>query len=103
MTDRNGNGQRMDCHVDRIEFSGDRGDAEGAETLVLRISGMGCVNCANRVHNALITQRGVLEVTVNHETGSARLVFDPDRFSTLAIVRAVAGAGDERHNYRIIA
>lgn len=91
-----------DCRVDRIEFPRDE-QVEGVEAMVLRISGMGCVNCANRVHNVLAVQDGVVEVVVDHTVGAARLLFDPERMDIRALVRAVTAAGDERHRYQVIA
>lgn len=96
------NEHRSDCRVDRLEFPKNRVPMEGAETLVVRISGMGCVHCANRVHNALARQSGVLDVVVDHSAAAARLVFDPERMDIRAIVRAVASAGDDRHAYRVL-
>ena len=69
----------------------------------LLISGMGCQNCANRVHNSVLRQSGVFDVKVILESRLARIVFDPSKITTDALVDAVSAAGnDGHHNYSAV-
>lgn len=68
---------------------------------LLAVTGMGCPNCATRVHNSLIALQGVTNVLVNHITGSAQVTFNPDLIAFPALIEAVSQAGnDGRHAYR---
>lgn len=60
---------------------------------------MGCINCANRVHNGLIDHPGVVKAEVNHVTGEAEVTYIPTKASVPQLIAMVAGAGDHRHTY----
>ena len=66
---------------------------ERTDTVLLGVMGMGCVNCANRVHNALVRLPGVLSARVDLGAGAARIRYDPDRADLAAMLGAVAEAG----------
>lgn len=95
--------QRHDCHVKRDENHIDREDLEGAGYVVLAIAGMGCPNCANRVHNALVRQPGVLKAEVSLEDALATVALEPARRDVEALLEAVATADPSgRHHYRAV-
>ncbi len=61
-----------------------------------RIGGMHCGACVNRVVKALREVPGVEEVTVDLETGEARIVVAPGQTVTeTALAQAVMAAGYE--------
>lgn len=62
------------------------------ETTV-RIEGMSCGHCVDRVERSLRALEGVAEVRVSLEGGTATVQHDPARVSAEALVQAVAGAG----------
>ncbi len=74
-------------------------DTEHAQAITLHVSGMGCVNCANRVHNRLIDHPGVVKAEVNHVTGEAEVTYILTKASVPQLIAMVAGAGDRRHTY----
>ena len=88
------------CHV--ILFNKDvvLEDTEHAQAITLHVTGMGCVNCANRVHNRLIDHPAVVKAEVSHVTGKAEVTFIPTKASVPQLIAMVAGAGDHRHTYR---
>jgi Cd2+/Zn2+-exporting ATPase len=88
------------CHVDSIEKTPSAEEREAVQTILLAIRGMGCPNCAARVHNSLLSLNGVVDAHVDHTTGMAEVDFNPNLTSLPALVNAVAQAGgDGRHAY----
>lgn len=88
------------CHVDMIEkpFEGDI--PEGIAQTQLLVSGMGCQNCAARIHNALIQLEGVFQADIDLPTGMARVFFDKNIVDMDALVQAVFQMGIlSNHNY----
>lgn len=69
----------------------------------LAVTGMGCPNCAARVHNSLIALHGVTSVQVDHIAGTAQVTFNPDLVAFPELLVAVAQAGnDGRHAYQAV-
>jgi copper chaperone CopZ len=66
------------CHVEPRERKFATAEYQKTDVALLAVSGMGCPTCAARVRNGLISLYGVTDVTVNHITGWARIVFNPD-------------------------
>ena len=88
------------CHVDPVEKPLDREAIQSAVVAYLQVTGMGCPNCAMRVHNGLLGLEGVLAAEVALEHGLAAAAFDPERVNVEGLIQAVAGAGnDGRHHY----
>lgn len=88
------------CNVPRLEpaDSGHRDSRRAGVRLFIR--GMGCVNCANRVHNALITMDGVGAAEIDHRTGQGTVYFDADRVTPDALLGRVREAGEASgHRY----
>lgn len=71
-----------------------------SESILLRIGGMNCGNCANRVRNALLNTYGVTFVTIDQPQGMGEVQFNPALTSPNALIAAVASAGNDGfHNY----
>lgn len=77
------------CNVPRLEPDEAPGDESLRGGLRLAISGMGCVNCANRIHNALITMEGVGQAHIDHRTGQGAVYYNPDRLSADNIIAGI--------------
>jgi copper chaperone CopZ len=74
---------------------------QNAQQLTLAVSGMGCPNCATRVHNKLVSLEGVYGVDVYLHMALAVVIFDKDKLSPSQLITAVSQAGnDGRHDYR---
>lgn len=88
------------CHVEPIQKAITPEEQSHVEMVRLGIWGMGCSNCANRVRNSLLSVNGVVYADVDHNSGVARVAYNPDLASADALLRAVARAGnDGRHEY----
>jgi len=59
----------------------------------MKLSGMSCASCANRVEEALRSAPGVTEASVNFAAESALVRYDPERTTVEALERAVERAG----------
>ena len=88
------------CHVTLSNKEVLLEDTEQLRVITLHITGMGCINCANRVHNSLIDHPGVVRAEVNHVTGEAEVTYILTKASVPQLIAMVAGAGDHRHTYR---
>ena len=74
---------------------------QNAQQLTLVVSGMGCPNCATRVHNKLVSLEGVYGVDVYLHMALAVVIFDRNKLSASQLITAVSQAGnDGRHEYR---
>jgi copper chaperone CopZ len=91
------------CHVEGIDRQLERGELEDLTDTVLRVSGMGCVNCATRVRNALISKVGVVDARVDHVYGSALVRHNPEMVAAEDLPHLVESAGnDGRHHYAAV-
>lgn len=89
-----------DCHVDPVPHTADAHELEGADKVDLAIAGMGCVNCGNRIRNALLSHPGVLEVAVDVTSALARVWYLPGEVrlqEILAVIRVVGEATHHRY------
>ena len=87
-----------ECRVEALEVEDPPQSLEGAESLLLAVTGMGCPGCAVRVHNQLLRTDGVLAAELDHESVLVRVWHDPGRITPYALCRAVARAGDGTHH-----
>jgi copper chaperone CopZ len=88
------------CQLEPLVKELDPDEAARKGAAIFAVWGMGCPNCAIRVQNGLISTRGVLDAHVDHLTGMAWVVFNPDLVNTSTLIAAVASAGnDGRHEY----
>jgi copper chaperone CopZ len=91
----------MHCSVPAIEKPVDRAALHGSAVAVLRVTGMGCGNCANRVRNSLLGLPGVLAAQVELGGGLVRVNFTPNGTELQHLLDAVSDAGnDGHHEYR---
>ncbi|MBZ0280373.1 MAG: heavy-metal-associated domain-containing protein [Anaerolineae bacterium] len=91
------------CYVIPIEKSISPEEQETTSAISLTVKGMGCPNCAMRVHNGLLSLKGVIQAEVNHVTASANVVFNPNLLTIIDLAEAVANAGnDGRHRYQVV-
>jgi len=67
-------------------------EADGTK-VTLAVTGMTCGACSTKVTAALTETAGVNAVTVDHETGRARIAYDEGALDVDALIAAVAGAG----------
>lgn len=91
----------MHCQVEAIEKPVDRAALLNSAVAVLRVSGMGCGNCAHRVRNSLLLLPGVLAARVDLEEGLVRVNFASEQTELQQLLNAVADAGNgSHHEYR---
>src|SRR3990172_10717518 len=83
--------------VERLEPSREAADRATHEARLL-IEGMGCPNCAARVHNALLSLTGVGAADVWLEPPAAVVRYDPDRVTVSQMLLAVWNAGVASHH-----
>jgi len=89
------------CHVEPINKTASADQIRKADSALLAVSGMGCENCATRVHNSLLSLEGVYEADVYLNMAMAEVSFDSRKVSATMLVEAVSRAGnDGRHEYR---
>lgn len=55
----------------------------------LRIGGMTCVNCQNRIEQKLRSTAGVVKASVSYDMGTADVTYDPDLLSLRDIISAI--------------
>jgi Cd2+/Zn2+-exporting ATPase/Cu+-exporting ATPase len=90
------------CHVERLDKTPLPDELRETTAVALAVSGMGCPNCAMRVHNSLLGVHGVNRAKVDHANGVALVVFNPTLTDVPALGQAVVLAGgDGRHEYRV--
>lgn len=90
------------CHVTPYNKEVIIEPSEQVTSIMLHVTGMGCPNCANRVHNRLIDHPGVVKAEIDHETGIAVIIYLPDKVSVAHLVGLVGEAGDQRHTYSAV-
>jgi len=84
--------------VERLEPSREAADRATQEARLL-IEGMGCRNCAARVHNALVSLLGVGAADVWLDPPVAVVRYDPSRVPVTRMVSAVSDAGTASHHH----
>lgn len=100
----NGDGEREGsghCHVERLEKEVNSEALRSAQVSVLAVAGMGCPNCALRVHNSLLLVPGVYQVEVDLEPARAIVRWDPTVVQPDTLIEAVSRAAvGTHHDYR---
>lgn len=61
-----------------------------AQECTLKVDGMVCGACANRVQTVARRVDGVGEVVVSHERRSAHITYDPAKTNPVAIAKAIS-------------
>jgi integral membrane protein (TIGR01906 family) len=88
------------CHVEPVQKAATPAERQVEQRSVLSVWGMGCPNCAARVRNSLVSLHGVVDAAVDHEAGTAEVLYNPDLVGVPALIAAVSLAGnDGRHRY----
>ncbi len=91
----------MACSVRATDKPVDPAALHGSAVAVLRVTGMGCGNCANRVRNGLLALPGVLAAQVDLGEGLVRVNFRPNDTELQNLLEAVSDAAhDGQHQYR---
>jgi copper chaperone CopZ len=76
-------------------------DLEGAYTVRLALSGLRGVNCANRVHDALLSCPGVVDSKVDLDAAQADVRYLPEQIGPVGLKRVVSNAAKGTpHRYR---
>lgn len=65
------------------------------EQLELRVNGMTCTGCEQRIQRALGQVDGVVRSAADHRAARVKIVFDPMRTSAEAVRARIAQAGYE--------
>ncbi len=65
------------------------------EQVELRVNGMTCTGCEQRIERALAQVDGVVRSHADHRTAQVRVVFDPARTSAEAVHARIGQAGYE--------
>lgn len=88
------------CHVEPITKRPNLDELQSVQVAFLNVWGMGCLNCANRVRNSLMSLKGVVGARVDHTIGKAQVAYNPNMITSDDLIAAVARAGaDGRHEY----
>ncbi len=88
------------CHVGVFRKQVSEEERRIVMTAALEVSGMGCPNCATRVRNSLLYERGVVAADVDHQSGLALVRFNPQLVGVEQLLSAVEAAGNNgRHRY----
>lgn len=89
------------CHVDPIQKISSNEEQRKSKAVTLNLLGVGCSNCATRIHNQILLLNGVLDVYVDHERSIANVVFNPDLVTVSKLLDAVhREGGDGMHEYQ---
>lgn len=86
------------CHVDPVAGRASSQERDDAESTHLGLSGLGCPNCANRVRNALLGVRGVVDVEIDLPRGLATVWREPREAEVSDLVGAVSDAARGTHH-----
>lgn len=68
------------------------------ETVTLNINGMTCSGCSSHIEKDLNVKVGIVNSTVNHETGEGKFVYDTNKLSNQDVINAINNVG----NYSVI-
>ena len=63
------------------------------EEIRLRVTGMSCTGCEQRIEKALARVEGILRSSADRQAGQVRVVFDPARASEESVRACMERAG----------
>ncbi|MEK0352763.1 MAG: heavy metal-associated domain-containing protein [Nitrosopumilus sp.] len=66
---------------------------EGFETTEMKITGMHCNNCAEKIETALSNLEGIQNASVNFENSVAEIVYDPSALTMETISTTITDLG----------
>ena len=84
------------CHVILFNKEVVLEESEQVQAITLQVTGMGCIHCANRVHNSLIDHPGIVRAEVSHMTGKAEVIYIPNKVDVSHLIGMVAEPDDGR-------
>ena len=91
------------CHVEPVEKAVTVQQIRAADRALLSVGGMGCPNCAMRVHNGLLAVDGVYKADVYLNISLAEVYYDSRKVSTAILMEAVRRAGENaNHDYQAL-
>lgn len=61
--------------------------------IVLKIQGLTCINCANKVEASLRSLDGITDLSIDHKKGLAKITYDGTVLTNDDLIRAVVDAG----------
>ncbi len=61
--------------------------------IVLRVQGLTCINCSNKVEASLRSLDGVTDVSVDHKKGLAKVTYEGSILTDEDLIRAVVDVG----------
>ena len=61
--------------------------------IIVNIGGMGCAGCANTIQEALESMEGIIEASVDLESDTASVTYNPNAVSTSDFKKAIEEAG----------
>jgi len=67
--------------------------SERVAQALLRVEGMSCTGCEQRIGKVLARIEGVHRVAADHATGQVQVSYDPDLVQTSALAQRVERAG----------
>ncbi len=70
-----------------------RAFAAGPQTAVLDVQNMTCSMCSITIHKALEKIPGVMDTKVDYDHKTATVMYDSDKTSSAALVKATTNAG----------
>lgn len=65
----------------------------GSERTELRIGGMTCISCRNKIEKKLRNTAGIKSATVSYSKGNAAIIYDPDTIRLKDIIAIIEGLG----------
>lgn len=68
-------------------------DKSTEEKALLRVEGMSCTGCEERISRVLSRLEGVREAGADHRTGEVRVTFDADQVAPRALAERIEQAG----------
>jgi copper chaperone len=68
---------------------------------VIRIEGMHCHKCEQKIQKSLLANQGVHEVEVDFNTGQASVLFDKSAVTVTQLIEAVTQAGYRPGGYTL--
>lgn len=86
------------CHVIPISAKVTAGNLERSSLVRLALSGLGCINCANRVRNALLSCPSVVDATVDLAAAQADVWYLPEHIGPVGLTKVVSSAGEGTHH-----
>jgi copper chaperone CopZ len=63
------------------------------QSIILKIDGMTCVNCENRIEKMLKNTKGIIDTVVSYSSGTAEITYDENLIGIENIIEIIDGQG----------